>query len=439
MKQSILTNSLFLLTCIFFNARATQKPTIISTQDSIVFIPKTVIEAVKKLQALEILPRKTKHQAYEIFNYDIAQDAHLSCYDVVLPALDYICDFAKEYCIDQLPLCQTVTLYKYQLIRQLANTKRISSEISQDTIDIQSKRSFNCSKFDHKTALPSCKKVDSSFQCAATKLKYFTEKLKRFKNNCVKTCCPKFKPKSVSVTGATGATGATGPIGTGTGITGATGATGVTGTTGTTGATGAIGLVGTAGPIGATGTTGAIGTTGPIGDTGATGPTGPTGATGATGDTGVTGATGACCTGPTGATGVLGASEEAAATNDIQTDSTVDVFMPGMTLTPPAGTYYVSFSTTLSNDVGVSTTGAETFISIYVGGSQVAASERISEQPSLVGELIPVGLGLSSQEMVASTNAIVTVDGTQSIEIRWRVSNGTGTARERILNIIQVS
>lgn len=115
----------------------------------------------------------------------------------------------------------------------------------------------------------------------------------------------------------------------------------------------------------------------------------------------------------------------AEATADTTTTSTTDVLVSGMTLTPAAGTYLVSFT----GSVEVSSAGATTFPSIYAGGTQEAASEREIQRTGFFG-------GLISQAFACV--ALVTVNGSQAIEGRIRTTAGTATIHERTLAIIEV-
>lgn len=119
---------------------------------------------------------------------------------------------------------------------------------------------------------------------------------------------------------------------------------------------------------------------------------------------------------------------EVSATADATTTSTTDVLMTGMTITPVAGTYLVVFS----GYVDHSAQSVAVPISIYVGGAQKADSVRA-----------PVprfnGVGANTLSPVVATNGIVTVNGSQAIEIRWKVASGTGTVHQRTLDIIRIS
>lgn len=122
------------------------------------------------------------------------------------------------------------------------------------------------------------------------------------------------------------------------------------------------------------------------------------------------------------------ATTQASATADTTTTSATDVLMNSMTLTPAAGTYGVVFSTSLES----SSNNAIISVSVYAGGVQAAHSERQAE-PATSG-----GLGSSAANMPVSTNAEVTVNGSQAIEIRWRITAGTATAHQRTMNIRRV-
>jgi hypothetical protein len=93
-----------------------------------------------------------------------------------------------------------------------------------------------------------------------------------------------------------------------------------------------------------------------------------------------------------------------------------------MTLTPAAGTYKVlftsSYSSSLSNGIG--------YMSIWSGGSQIAASEVRTSMFKL-GDITPF-----------CCIGIATVNGSQAIEGRGRVSGGTGTYYQRTLLILKV-
>lgn len=113
----------------------------------------------------------------------------------------------------------------------------------------------------------------------------------------------------------------------------------------------------------------------------------------------------------------------ATATADDTTTSATDTLMNSMTLTPAAGVYLALWSGSIVN----SANGAErTFISLYVGGSQVTATER--------------SIGTSGGAYASSSvSSIVTVNGSQAVELRWRVAGGTSTVHSRRLTVLKVS
>ncbi len=113
----------------------------------------------------------------------------------------------------------------------------------------------------------------------------------------------------------------------------------------------------------------------------------------------------------------------ATATVNATTTSGTDVLLTGMTLTPAAGTYQVFCSTHIANGSG----NERTFLSIYVAGSQISASERRVDHESN-NTFTPI-----------STMAEVTVNGSQAIEARWRRSAQTSTAGQRSLMINRVA
>lgn len=113
----------------------------------------------------------------------------------------------------------------------------------------------------------------------------------------------------------------------------------------------------------------------------------------------------------------------ATSTTDITTSSTTDVLATGMTITPVAGTYIVIFSGGSEN----SSNSQINRQSIYAGGSQVAGSE------------VGVSFGSSNSPNSFCCTAIVTVNGSQAIEGRWRTTSGTAKMHHRNLILIRKS
>lgn len=117
------------------------------------------------------------------------------------------------------------------------------------------------------------------------------------------------------------------------------------------------------------------------------------------------------------------ANQEVIVLTDDTNVSMTDILMVGMTVTPAAGTYLVMWSGSVVN----SANGSErTWVSLYKAGSQVSGSER--------------SIGTSGgAHSPAHTKALITVDGSQAIELHWRVAGGTSTVHQRSLTLIQLS
>lgn len=118
---------------------------------------------------------------------------------------------------------------------------------------------------------------------------------------------------------------------------------------------------------------------------------------------------------------------EASATASTTTTSSTDVLMSGMTLTPPAGTYMAWFS----GSVGQSAADNTVTVSIYAGGSQIAHTQRVNTPTPT--------FSAGAARTTVATNGVVTVNGSQAVEIRWRRNAGTATCDQRTFNLIQVN
>ncbi|MBL0236776.1 MAG: hypothetical protein IPQ02_09240 [Saprospiraceae bacterium] len=107
---------------------------------------------------------------------------------------------------------------------------------------------------------------------------------------------------------------------------------------------------------------------------------------------------------------------------DAITTSATEVLIPGMTITPGAGDYLIFFTGAVENN-GF---GDPVTISIYSNGSQIAAS--VIKCESFGGMSNPIG-----------SNAYLTNLGAgQAIEVKWKVSGGTGTCHQRTLIVQKV-
>lgn len=118
---------------------------------------------------------------------------------------------------------------------------------------------------------------------------------------------------------------------------------------------------------------------------------------------------------------------EVSATADTTTTSTSDGVMSGMTQTPVAGTYLVSFSTCVDH----SAQSVAVVVSLYSGGTRKADSERA-----------PVprfnGAGANTLTPCLAINAVTLVNGAQAIAIEWKTASGTATAHQRTMNLLRV-
>lgn len=119
---------------------------------------------------------------------------------------------------------------------------------------------------------------------------------------------------------------------------------------------------------------------------------------------------------------------EESATASATAGTGADALLTGMTSTPPAGSYFVSFSC----DVNSATSGVVVSVSIYVGGTQKADSLR--KIMPFAGGTLTAG----SQRAGVVTNGVVTVNGSQAVEIRWSASAGAPTAAARTMNLLKV-
>lgn len=111
------------------------------------------------------------------------------------------------------------------------------------------------------------------------------------------------------------------------------------------------------------------------------------------------------------------------ATTPTTTTSTSYVALDSMTTLPAAGTYFVTFTAETVN----SGNGAiRNSFSIFIGGVQAIETER--------------NVGTSGgANTVVSICTIVTVNGSQSIAVQWKVAGGTGTTNNRGMCILKLA
>jgi hypothetical protein len=97
------------------------------------------------------------------------------------------------------------------------------------------------------------------------------------------------------------------------------------------------------------------------------------------------------------------------------TTSLTDVLIPSMTMTPGAGNYKAMFSAVWRG----STSSVNVTFSYYVNGVLVAASERATRVTA------------GGADMTMTMIKLLTAGAGQAVEVRWRVSTGTGTIINR--------
>lgn len=122
-------------------------------------------------------------------------------------------------------------------------------------------------------------------------------------------------------------------------------------------------------------------------------------------------------------------SNEITSVTPVNTTSGTDAVMTSMTTTPAAGTYLVLFNT----DINSTNAGAAISFSYYLAGSQIAATLR---------KIIPFdggALSATAARGLASLQSIITVNGSQVVDVRWSTSGGTATAANRSLITLRVA
>lgn len=112
------------------------------------------------------------------------------------------------------------------------------------------------------------------------------------------------------------------------------------------------------------------------------------------------------------------------AAGDITTTSTSYVVVTSLTITPVAGNYIAMFDSGVTHD----TNNEKVYYAIFVNGVQVTNSERIFTCQN------------AAERNAATTHVNnITVDGTQAVDVRWKVDVGTGTMGNRILTLIRLT
>jgi hypothetical protein len=114
---------------------------------------------------------------------------------------------------------------------------------------------------------------------------------------------------------------------------------------------------------------------------------------------------------------------EVSSTTATSTTSTSAVLLSGITSTPAVGTYIVTFNATAYT----SSSNQPSYFGIYKAGTLVASSLRMSDFAS------------SSRRFSVNTQAMVTVNGSETIEIRYYTSSNTLNVLERSMILLKVS
>lgn len=104
------------------------------------------------------------------------------------------------------------------------------------------------------------------------------------------------------------------------------------------------------------------------------------------------------------------------------TTSTSDVLITGFSVTPQAGTYAVFYN----GSSYLTTTPKAHWWSVYKAGVKVADSERQQDTSH------------SNQTMVDSTMTIISVNGSQTVDVRVRTSNGSLSIYQRSLLLLRL-
>lgn len=121
---------------------------------------------------------------------------------------------------------------------------------------------------------------------------------------------------------------------------------------------------------------------------------------------------------------------EVTASGTITTTSATDALMTSMTMTPVAGTYLFLFNTdVISNNFNCTVS-----FSFYVGGVQTAITLR---------QVVPFdggSLGGTTARDCVQLQSLITVNGSQAVEVRWsRTTGGTATSSNRSLIRLRIT
>lgn len=116
------------------------------------------------------------------------------------------------------------------------------------------------------------------------------------------------------------------------------------------------------------------------------------------------------------------------AQSTVTTTSATPAVYGSMTLTPIAGNYLVSFDTYVQSTAG----GNSITMGLYVAGTVVSTSPRTIQFPTatLIDSGYPFYIGIQGQ--------IITVTGSQTVDIRWSTNGGTASGFNRTLTLVKL-
>lgn len=112
---------------------------------------------------------------------------------------------------------------------------------------------------------------------------------------------------------------------------------------------------------------------------------------------------------------------EVVLTNSINNNLTTPTVITGMTLTPPTGTYKVNFSADVNSD----SNNRNHVFGIYLNGVLVGGTTRRANTDA------------GKHRIVSITSPRLTLNGTDTVDVRWQISAGTQLMSDRILTLTQ--
>lgn len=112
----------------------------------------------------------------------------------------------------------------------------------------------------------------------------------------------------------------------------------------------------------------------------------------------------------------------------VTTTSATPATYGSMTLTPVGGTYLAIFDTYVQSTAG----GNSITVGLYIAGTVVANSPRTVQFPTatLIDTGYPFYIGIQGQ--------IITVTGSQVVDIRWNTNGGTASGLNRTFTLLKI-